>query len=791
MIRRMTSLRPRRALVAVAVAAAMLAGLPAASAAPTAPTAPLNPALTPYGGGGTADMVVLDLLQIPGAPQLVDVGLAHSFAQVDSQGIGGGAARSTASGDEATDLSVLGLDLDVLADASQSAPPDAGAPDTDTSIALDGGAILQLNVADALARARWASDELCIAPGEPISLGSVETAGVTVGPENGLIGMLSLEALLGLLDSLGLIDALSALFDEASLTAALEALGLGVVNDLLDRLGFLGDGVQFLVDQILAGLDAVGLLAVLDMILVDGVGQLLDLLRVGAGQIPSLGELLDQIGLLEALEPLGLAGLLTEPVLDVGAVTSEVTVTLVEAPGLAPGHYALETSSTVTLASLSVLGGLIEIGVSDDLSATATATGDGAASAETDIPLLDISIAGQELPSVDATLLAPVQELVNQLLGSGGLLSQVGLDALLTLDLSVAGSVTDVAPDGTTASAAASLLGLDLTLLGQDLLGLTVAPVVADAAVPVGGVNCGDLDNPLRELNKHASATEVAPGGTFEYNISVPNRGPCALTDVVVTDVVTGPGRIVDTEPDASLDGNTATWDIGDLAVNETVNLTITVQVDDAAADGATFDDDVVATGVCDGRPVEETDELDDIPTVTDDFTGPCSVQFSNKDASHITVTPGQTYSYYVHAYNTGADACTDVDVVDTLDDRLSFVSCNKGCTNAGQSVTWNVASIPGGSSVVFSVVVRVDDDATGELANVAVIDPGNGDPKTVRSTGPTIGLQSVPKDPASASRGPSGPLPRTGGAGPAAATAMFAAAGLALLALRRRGATA
>lgn len=260
---------------------------------------------------------------------------------------------------------------------------------------------------------------------------------------------------------------------------------------------------------------------------------------------------------------------------------------------------------------------------------------------------------------------------------------------------------------------------------------------------------------------------------------------------MVVTDVVSGPGRIVDTEPDASVDGDTATWAVGDLAVNQTVNLTITVQVDDGAPDGATFDDDVVARGVCDGRPVEETDELDDIPTVTDDFTGPCSVQFSNKDASHITVTPGQTFSYYVHAYNTGADACTDVDVTDTLDDRLSFVSCNKGCANAGQSVTWDVASIPGGSSVILSVVVRVDDDATGVLGNVAVIDPGNGDPKTVRSTGPTIGLQSVPKDPAPASRGPSGPLPRTGGTTPVVATSLLAAAGLALLALRRRGATA
>src|SRR5690606_1053388 len=133
-----------------------------------------------------------------------------------------------------------------------------------------------------------------------------------------------------------------------------------------------------------------------------------------------------------------------------------------------------------------------------------------------------------------------------------------------------------------------------------------------------------------------------------------------------------------------------ATWNIGDLAVNETVNLTITVQVDADAPVGETFDDHVLASGNCDGREVEQPDEVLDIPKVVDDFEGPCNVQFSNKDASHITVMNGQTFSYYVHAYNTGADPCTDVVITDTLDDRVSFVDCNKGCTNEGQTVTWN-----------------------------------------------------------------------------------------------------
>ena len=72
-------------------------------------------------------------------------------------------------------------------------------------------------------------------------------------------------------------------------------------------------------------------------------------------------------------------------------------------------------------------------------------------------------------------------------------------------------------------------------------------------------------------------------------------------------------------------------------------------------------------------------------------------MQFSNKDASHIQVFPGETFSYYVHAFNTGGQPCTDVTVTDTLDSRVTFVSCNKGCTNTpADKVTWKHRRTPG-----------------------------------------------------------------------------------------------
>ncbi|MFP5254574.1 MAG: hypothetical protein ACLGI8_01865 [Acidimicrobiia bacterium] len=336
------------------------------------------------------------------------------------------------------------------------------------------------------------------------------------------------------------------------------------------------------------------------------------------------------------------------------------------------------------------------------------------------------------------------------------------------------------------------------------LVQLDLAPFAAAVEAPAGGIDCGDggedPDNPLRELNKHASATEVTPGSTFDYSISVPNRGPCTITDLVVTDVVTGPGTVVGTEPEGTVDGNTVTWELGELAPGDTAELTVTVRVDDDAQDGDSFDDQVTAAGDCDGQPVEEDDRVDDIPKVVTDLTGPCDVRFSNKDASHEQVVPGQAFAYYVHAFNTGGEPCTDVTVTDTLDDRVTFVDCNRDCANEGQEVTWTLDELPSGASATFTVVVRVNEDATGTLENTAVIEPGNGAPTTVDTTGPVIGDTSIPKDPAPAQRGlplvadsSQGPatqastLPATGAGVATAAAALLAAAGIGLQALRRR----
>ncbi len=514
---------------------------------------------------------------------------------------------------------------------------------------------------------------------------------------------------------------------------------------------------------------------------VDTAGlELLDLDGLGLGGVVSL---------LETLLNVDVPGASVLSLGD-GLTASDGDVSLVPGSG---GRYGVQSGASSSLADVSLLGGLIRLGVVSAPSLTATATGvAGGASVDYQAPVVTVQIAG-----FDPIVLDPQGQTVLE--------TPDELSGLLDLRIALGDLDQDVAPDGTSASATASLVSVDLSLLGPlaDLLDLSVhldvAPLSASATVPAGGVDCGggDPTNPLRELNKTASSAEVAPGGTFDYTITVPNRGACTLQDVTIVDRITGPGfEVVGTEPAAAVDGGTVTFDVGSLAPNETATLRIRVRVASDAPDGAAFDDVVSASGLCDGEGVDEQDQLDDVPTVRRDFDGPCDVSFSNKESSHDEVTPGQTFAYFVNAFSAGDEACTDVTVTDQLDPRLDFVSCTLGCTRDGSALRWTLDQVPGGSSATMAVVVRVRTDATGVLANTAVIDPGNGDPTTVTFPGPPIGDQSVPREPVPPSRdggnggdgnGSRSTLPKTGASVPLGAASAAAAGAVVLGILRRR----
>ena len=132
----------------------------------------------------------------------------------------------------------------------------------------------------------------------------------------------------------------------------------------------------------------------------------------------------------------------------------------------------------------------------------------------------------------------------------------IDLDQLAFLEPTVlvtAGQLENVteSADGTHAAGEVKTVRVELNLVSTlaetevPILTFHLMPLSVDATAPQGGLDCGGpADNPLDEVHKDVSAARVRPGTTFDYAITVPNRDPeCTLTDVTVTDVVSGPGH--------------------------------------------------------------------------------------------------------------------------------------------------------------------------------------------------------------------------------------------------------
>ena len=736
-----------RTMCGIAAATLALSVLTVDNAAHAAPGAPSAPAALddngPIFASAEGSLLTLELpLLSPAVLPATSVDLARSVATADSDADldpdRDGAQRSAATAGTTGDTAVLGQPL-ALQETTASAPQDQ--VNRDVLIPVDASPLLDLDAVRTSAEARWVSDVECVAADTPMSRSdqSLADLAVLMLEEGQSVVELDTGDEDGAVDTeaeTSLVPAGAPGFRAVQARTTTAVTSANVLNNLA------GDGSAIQADVVQSpdytvqatglpgGATVTGEQPVVNVAIGDSLITLDERNETGEAAITDL--------VLGDLVDFGSdPSLLADLVTDLG-LPQEVADAL----------GTVEDEVLVTL--LESLQPVARV----SMPYTERLTPDGT-SASVEGALLRVEVlAPDALPAgVLDPALEPVRGALDQLLGALG---------------------------GDTANA---LVHLDL------------APFAAAAQAPAGGIDCGgdDGDNPLRELNKHASATEVAPGSTFDYSISVPNRGSCTITDLVVTDVVTGPGRIVGTEPQGTVDGSTVRWELGELRPGDTAELTVTVQVDADAPAGQGFADEVTAAGDCGGRPVEQDDRVDDIPTVVTDFSGACNVSFSNTDASHEQVMPGQTFAYYVHVFNTGAEPCTDVVVTDTLDDRLAFVSCNRGCTNDGRKVTWTLDELPGGSSTTFTVVARVDDDASGTLTNTAVIEPSNGDPKTVATTGPEIGDRSIPKDPAAAQRSRpgtaafDGPLPTTGAGTATAVAGLLAAAGIALRVVRRR----
>jgi len=229
------------------------------------------------------------------------------------------------------------------------------------------------------------------------------------------------------------------------------------------------------------------------------------------------------------------------------------------------------------------------------------------------------------------------------------------------------------------------------------------------------------------QLTKAVSNTTPLVATNIDFTLTVTNVGPDPATNVQVTDQLPGGFTFVSdsTAPSGTTQGTysnvTGLWDIGDLAVNQTETLRITVTVNISGpytnyAEITTSDQVDPNSNPGNGPQIPDEDD-DDSVTVTPAQNSPNlgkSVSGTNQvftTGSNVAI--GEVVTYTVTIY-VPPGIFTNAQLMDTMERGLSFMTC-ANITGSDPALTTDVA----GSFTTICSNPTVDDAGGGITVDV------------------------------------------------------------------------
>jgi uncharacterized repeat protein (TIGR01451 family) len=219
---------------------------------------------------------------------------------------------------------------------------------------------------------------------------------------------------------------------------------------------------------------------------------------------------------------------------------------------------------------------------------------------------------------------------------------------------------------------------------------------------------------------KADSPDPVVAGQQLTYTLSIENLGPSDATGVQVVDTLPAGVSFVSassTVGTVSHAGGVVTVQIGDLDSDDTVVVTILVNVDPSVR-GMMNNTAQVSSNETDTNP---NNNRDDEPT-----TVQARVDLAvTKTDSIDPVAAGAQLTYTVIVSNNGPSDATSVELTDTLPDEVTFVSATSSqgtVSHAAGVVTAAIGAMDAGNSVTVTIIVQVDAQASGTITNAAEV---------------------------------------------------------------------
>ena len=239
------------------------------------------------------------------------------------------------------------------------------------------------------------------------------------------------------------------------------------------------------------------------------------------------------------------------------------------------------------------------------------------------------------------------------------------------------------------------------------------------------------LTAPDYTINKSSSNSgSLNAGDSFSYTIIVSNEGTHEGTGVVVTDSfpVAALGEPISISNGGSFNPATGeiTWDVGSLAVNQTVTLSVDAIVanpqdvdidsnDETSNDAFTNAVTVTDDGLNGDDPNPDNNYASDTDTIE------AAPDYSVTKTNDIEMaSPTDEFSYQISATNTGTQNGSNIVIVDAFPtDILSVVDADGGVVDADSgTITWNIPLMAVGDIIDLTVVVSVIPSAHLESAD-------------------------------------------------------------------------